>query len=224
MRIHFFRHYNINCAKGHVFMKFIYRLFDVTFSTLLLIAFFPVFIGIYFIRIFTVRGLPVFFVQDRLGLDGKIFRIYKFRTMIINAEEVLEDCLCSDPKLQKQYSVYKKLDNDPRVDSRLSAFLRRTNFDEIPQFINVLKNEMSVVGPRPYIKEELDGYPTNIRKKITSLKPGITGIWQVSKHINSTFEERVNLDLEYIENKNLTLDIKIFLKTFIIVLGKILHF
>lgn len=205
-------------------MKFICRLFDITFSTLFIIAFFPIFIGIYLIRIFTVRGLPVFFMQERLGLDGNIFRIYKFRTMIINAEEALEDCLFSDPKLQKQYSVYKKLDNDPRIDNRLSAFLRRTNLDEIPQFINVLKNEMSIVGPRPYIKEELDNYPNSIRQKINSLKPGITGIWQVSKHVNSTFEERVNLDLDYIEKKNLTLDIIIFLKTFIIVLGKILNF
>ena len=161
---------------------------------------------------------PLFYTQDRIGKDGKIFKMYKFRSMVVGAEEKLKELLANDEKAREEYSTYKKLKNDPRV-TRVGAFIRKTSLDEFPQFINVLKGELSIVGPRAYMvteKPEMgDAYETIIK-----CKPGITGLWQVSGRSDVTFQDRIDMDLEYHENYNLGMDILILLKTVIAVLNR----
>lgn len=138
---------------------------------------------------------PLFFSQERIGKDGKLFKMYKFRTMVVGADEVLKELLDNDEQARKEYEKNKKLKNDPRI-TKIGRFLRTTSLDEFPQFINVLKGDMSLVGPRPYLpREEEDmGY---YYYYITKCKPGITGLWQVSGRSELCFDDRLELDLEY---------------------------
>lgn len=155
----------------------------------------PLTIVLYFVKILDKDKGPLFFSQDRIGKDGKLFRMYKFRTMIVGADEALEKLLKNDEEARIEYEKNKKLKDDPRI-TKIGKFLRSTSLDEFPQFINVLKGEMSLVGPRPYLpREEEDmGY---YYYYITKCKPGITGLWQVSGRSELSFEERLDLDLEY---------------------------
>ena len=161
---------------------------------------------------------PLFYTQDRIGKDGKIFKMYKFRSMVVGAEEKLKELLANDEKTREEYSTYKKLKNDPRV-TKVGAFIRKTSLDEFPQFINVLKGELSIVGPRAYMvteKPEMgDAYETIIK-----CKPGITGLWQVSGRSDVTFENRLDMDIDYYENYSLGKDIRILFKTFSAVLNR----
>ena len=155
---------------------------------------------------------PVLYIQKRVGLNGKFFKIYKFRTMVVGADKKLRKYLKDNPDEAKEYEKYKKLKNDPRI-TKFGMFLRKTSLDEFPQFINVLKGEMSIVGPRPYLtkeKKEMGKY----YKYITRCKPGLTCIWQVSGRSNLTFADRLEMDMEYIENKSIKTDIQLILKTF----------
>lgn len=154
---------------------------------------------------------PIFFAQERIGLNGKLIKIYKYRSMVPNAEKVLEDLMESDPKIKEEYLTNKKLVNDPRI-TEAGEFLRRTSLDEFPQFINVLKGEMSFVGPRPYLpreKEDMDVYYNSIIK----CKPGITGMWQANGRSDVGFEERCRLDDYYYKNWKFSLDLIIIFKT-----------
>lgn len=155
----------------------------------------PLTIVLYFVKILDKDKGPLFFSQDRIGKDGKLFKMYKFRTMIVGADEELERILKHDEEARIEYEKNKKLKDDPRI-TKIGKFLRSTSLDEFPQFINVLKGEMSLVGPRPYLpREEEDmGY---YYYYITKCKPGITGLWQVSGRSELSFEERLDLDLEY---------------------------
>lgn len=155
----------------------------------------PLTIVLYIVKILDRDKGPLFFSQDRIGKDGKLFRMYKFRTMIVGADEELERILKTDKAARKEYEKNKKLKDDPRI-TKVGKFLRSTSLDEFPQFINVLKGEMSLVGPRPYLPREEDdmGY---YYYYITKCKPGITGLWQVSGRSELSFEERLDLDLEY---------------------------
>jgi len=158
----------------------------------------------------------IFFTQRRLGLDGKLFNVYKFRTMIPNAEAKLNELLIKDKSLKEEYLKFRKLKNDPRIIPHIGNFLRKSSLDELPQFINVLLGQMSVVGPRPYIENEFSIFSHRLELKvITAVKPGVTGYWQVipERH-ETTFEERVRKDIEYIEKKSFLLDLKIISKTF----------
>ena len=144
--------------------------------------------------------------------------MYKFRTMIVNADKELERYLEENADMKEEYSTYKKLKNDPRI-TKLGDFLRRTSLDEMPQFINILKGDMSLVGPRPYLlkeKEEMDGY----FKFITSLTPGLTGFWQISGRNDVTFNDRLDMDMNYYFKHDLKLDMKLLFKTILVVLGK----
>jgi len=190
------------------------RIFDVLFSLFALILFAPIFLLVsLMIKVKSPEG-SILFTQKRLGLNGKEFEVYKFRTMVPDAEAKLEELLERDEAVREEYLTYRKLKHDIRIIKGVGSFLRKSSLDELPQFINVLLGTMSVVGPRPYMKAEFVEHSSAIVKKITSLKPGITGYWQVipSRH-DTTFNERVKNDLEYIEQKSLWLDLKIIFKT-----------
>ena len=159
---------------------------------------------------------PIFFTQQRIGKGGKPFKIYKFRTMVPNAEQVLEELMEKDPAIKKEYLTNKKLENDPRI-TKAGKMLREKSLDEFPQFINVLKGEMSVVGPRPYLLREKEdmGYAYN---SIINCKPGVTGMWQTHGRSDVSFEERLDLDDYYYRNWNFWLDVTLLIKTIRIVI------
>lgn len=158
----------------------------------------------------------IFHVQNRIGQNGKEFKFYKFRSMIPNADEELKRLLENDEKLKEEYSINKKLENDPRV-TKAGKFLRKTSLDELPQMINILKGDMSLIGNRPYLPREKEDMGIYF-KEIVKTKPGLTGYWQVSGRSNTTFNERLKLERYYSNHMSMKLDIKIFFKTFAIVL------
>jgi len=190
------------------------RIFDMVFSLFALIFLSPVFLIIaIFIKLKSPNG-NILFIQRRLGKDNHLFKVYKFRTMSPDAEKTLEAWLMEDEKLKEEYFTYRKLKEDPRIIKGIGIFLRKTSLDELPQFLNVLKGEMSIVGPRPYIFKEFDEYePKKHIDIISSVKPGVTGLWQVTERNNTTFKSRVEKDIEYINSQNFCLDAKIILKT-----------
>lgn len=155
---------------------------------------------------------PIFFVQERIGKDGKLFKMYKYRSMIPNAEQVLKELMETDEDIRKEYKENKKLRNDPRI-TKAGKFLREKSLDEFPQFINVFKGDMSLVGPRPYLPGEREDMG-EIYEDIIGTKPGITGMWQTHGRSDVTFEERLDLDSFYFRNYSLWLDITLLLRTF----------
>jgi exopolysaccharide production protein ExoY len=170
----------------------------------------PLFMIISILYLFGDSKGPIFFKQVRVGKNGKRFHIYKFRSMIVNAEEKLK----ADKELYQKYlkNNYKlEPHEDPRI-TNLGRFLRKTSLDEIPQFINVLKGEMSLVGPRPVVVEELREYGDRV-DEFLSVKPGITGYWAVSGRSDVDYPERVDLELFYIYNQSIILDLQIIIKT-----------
>lgn len=180
-------------------------------------------LGIISIIVFTINKIegdrgPIFFVQKRIGENGKLFKLYKFRTMVVDADKILMKKLKSDKEFREKYLNYRKVENDDRI-TKIGKFLRKTSLDEFPQFINVLKGEMSLVGPRPYLNREKKDMGEYYRY-IIKCKPGITGLWQVSGRNQNTFKERLKLDLEYYNNRGLWYDIKIIFKTILSVFKK----
>ena len=171
----------------------------------------PLTIGIWIANKISKEEGPVFYTQDRIGKNGKIFKMYKYRSMVVGADEKLEKYLEENEEARKEFKEYKKLKDDPRI-TKIGKFIRKTSLDEFPQFINVLKGDMSLVGPRPYLpreKEDINGF----FKYITSCKPGITGLWQTSGRSDTTFTERLTLDMDYYYKHTLKRDIKILYKT-----------
>lgn len=161
-------------------------------------------------------GPQIFFRQLRVGKDGKRFYCYKFRSMVPNAEEVLEKLLASDPRARAEWYATQKLRSDPRITT-IGRVLRSTSMDELPQLINVLKGDMSLVGPRPVLDSELSRYG-RARESYLSVLPGITGLWQVSGRSQTTYRRRVALDKFYARNGSFMLDTQILLKTVSVVL------
>lgn len=156
---------------------------------------------------------PVFFSQKRVGKDGKEFNMYKFRSMVTDAEERLKELLA----LNETTGAMFKMKNDPRV-TRVGRFIRKTSIDELPQLFNVLKGDMSLVGPRPPLPREVDEY-TSYDKQRLFVVPGCTGLWQVSGRSNIGFKEMVELDLQYIQTRSLLVDVKIIFKTILVLFG-----
>ena len=187
------------------------RIMDVLGSLVGILALIPLSIYVYYKNRKEGDKDPIFFTQQRIGKDGKPFKIYKFRTMVPNAEQVLEDLMDKDPAIKKEYLTNKKLENDPRI-TKAGKMLREKSLDEFPQFINVLRGEMSIVGPRPYLlREKADmGYAY---KSIINCKPGVTGMWQTHGRSDVSFEERLELDDYYYRNWNFWLDVKLLIKT-----------
>ena len=155
---------------------------------------------------------PAIYRQARIGKNGKPFFCYKFRTMYYDADERLQGILDSNQKARQEWEEYRKLKDDPRV-TPIGQFLRRTSLDELSQILNILKGEMSLVGPRPVTQEEIDKYYKDSAELCFSVRPGITGLWQVSGRSNTSFEYRISLDSWYVRNWNLWLDIIILFKT-----------
>lgn len=171
----------------------------------------PITIVLYIANIIVKDNGPLFYSQLRIGKNGKLFRIWKFRSMVVGADEKLEEYLRENPEAREEYKINKKLKNDPRI-TKIGEFIRKTSIDEIPQFINVLKGDMSIVGPRPYLpreKEDMGSYYSCI----TKCKPGITGFWQVNGRSEVNFAERLNMDMVYFRGRSFKRDIKILIMT-----------
>ena len=187
------------------------RLIDICGGIVGTIVLIPLTIGIAIANLICKDNGPIFYSQYRIGKNGKLFKMYKYRSMVVGADEKLKKYLEENEVVRKEYKKYKKLKHDPRV-TKVGEFIRKTSLDEFPQFINVLKGDMSLVGPRPYLereKEDMNGY----YKYITTCKPGLTGFWQISGRSNVDFATRIDLDMQYYYNHSLKGDIKILFKT-----------
>ncbi|MBP1993984.1 sugar transferase [Paenibacillus eucommiae] len=196
--------------QAYLWMK---RLMDVVLVSIGIILLMPIFVMIaLLIKLDDPKGV-VFFYQMRSGKDGKPFRMYKFRSMVANAEELLAGLI---DKNEVQGHMFKMKD-DPRI-TRIGKFIRKTSLDELPQLLNVLRGEMSLVGPRPPLLMEVKHYSSYHMQRLRVI-PGCTGLWQISGRSNLNFEQMIELDLRYISERSLFLDMKIILKTFRALLG-----
>ena len=197
--------------------QFIKRSFDILCSLIGLLLMLPIAFIIKVMYMATGDFTSIFFVQDRIGKNGKEFRFFKFRSMCKNADQVLEKVLKEDKELAKEYKINKKLKDDPRI-TKVGKVIRKLSLDEVPQFINVFLGDMTMIGNRPYLpreKEDMGDYFDDIVKT----KPGLTGYWQVNGRSDVSFQKRLELEQFYSNNAGLRLDIKIFFKTFQVVLG-----
>lgn len=193
------------------FSRFIKRSFDILFSLAVLTLLSPLFLIIAFLIRLTSRGNPIF-GHERIGRGGKPFVCYKFRTMYVDAPIRLQGLLNRHSDLKAEWEKTHKLKNDPRV-TPLGKLLRKTSLDEFPQFWNVLKGDLSVVGPRPVVENELQTHFGTKAPLIISVRPGVTGLWQVSGRSNTSYAERVLLDETYINTQSFLLDLKLIIKT-----------
>lgn len=186
------------------------RLADIGIASLLLILLSPILLGAA-LATWLDSGLPILYRCQRLGRYGQPITVLKFRTMRNGAHKHLEELLSVDEERRMEYVLNKKLKDDPRI-TRIGSFLRRTSIDELPQLVNVLAGEMSLIGPRPYFADELRGRPEAV--EILSVRPGITGLWQVNGRSDRTFDDRLRLELSYIRRRGFVLDAKIAVLTF----------
>ena len=191
------------------------RVIDLACSTVLALLLLPL-MAVISLLIAVESGFPVFYSQKRLGHDGRTFHIWKFRTMVRNAAEILELSLASNAELRSEWAANQKLRNDSRI-TRVGKLLRKTSLDELPQLWNVIKGEMSLVGPRPIVDSEVAKYKAaySLYKKMT---PGVTGLWQVSGRNRTTYAERIAYDTYYVRNWSVWMDIYLFAKTIVVVL------
>lgn len=189
---------------------------DVTLATVGLVFLLPA-IALVMIALLIADGRPLCYAHTRIGRNGRPFQCLKFRTMCRDSAERLEALLSSCPVSRREWEESRKLENDPRVH-RLGDFMRRSSLDEVPQLINVLRGEMSLVGPRPVTSEELERYGDAVDHYL-SQRPGITGLWQVSGRSDTSYGERVALDSRYARTRSLWLDIVILYRTVIVVLA-----
>lgn len=194
--------------------KVVKRITDIIGGIIGLILLSPVFLILAICIKIDSKG-PVIFAHKRIGKNGKEFNMYKFRSMYKNAEEMIEN-FNEEQKIEWQENF--KLENDPRI-TKVGKFLRKTSLDELPQILNIIKGDLSIIGPRPIVDEELKKYGDN-KEKFLSITPGLTGYWQANGRSNTTYEERMQMELYYIDNQSLLLDIKIFFKTIVSVIKK----
>lgn len=191
---------------------FVKRALDIVGSLLGLLILSPLFLIVGFMIKKEDSGGPVFFSQDRVGKDGELFKMYKFRSMCVDAEEKLEYLL----ELNEVEGAMFKIRLDPRI-TKVGGFLRKTSIDELPQFFNVLKGDMSLIGPRPPLIREVKEYSEYDLQRLI-IKPGCTGLWQVNGRNNVSFSQMVDLDIEYISNLSLLNDFKILIKTIFVMI------
>ena len=223
-------------AKGRTFYYISKRIFDFSLAVLVLLCLFPL-IALIAILIKLDTPGPIFFVQDRVGVRRRtqhklpywqqvIFRVYKFRTMVCNADPSLHQAYVKAliekdgegmARLQGEDTQIRKLTRDPRI-TRLGRILRKSSLDELPQLLNVIKGDMSLVGPRPAIPYEVEMYQPWHRRRLETL-PGMTGLWQVTARSSADFDESIRLDIQYVEQQSLWLDLKILMKTPLVVIS-----
>ena len=196
-----------------VYIK-IKRVIDVILASVALILLSPLFAIIAIAIKIDSKG-PVFFAHKRIGKNGKIIKLYKFRSMVINAEELIKSFT---PEQMREYKENYKLTNDPRI-TKVGKFLRKTSLDELPQLINIINGDLSIIGPRPVVADELEKYGVN-KDKFLIVTPGLTGYWAANGRSNTTYEQRMEMELYYIDNLSLKMDIKVFFKTILSVLKK----
>lgn len=200
---------NTHSVKPKPIYDFVKRVFDIVWSLIGLIVLSPVFI-ILFILVKTTSEGPVFFAHKRVGKGGKTIKIYKFRSMVTNAEELIKQFT---PEQKAEYEKNFKLENDPRI-TKVGNFMRKTSLDELPQLINILKGDISIVGPRPVMDVETKIYG-NYRNMLLSVKPGLTGFWAANGRSHTTYTRRRAMEIFYVKNRSVLLDLKIIFKTFI---------
>lgn len=191
------------------------RTFDIVFSLAILILFSPFYLAIALLVAISSHG-PVFYVQERVGKNYRHFGCIKFRTMVDNADQLLEELLQTSPQLQKEFDTSFKLRSDPRI-TWIGRLLRMTSLDEFPQFWNVLMGDMSVVGPRPLVPEELYRYGDQM-DHVIQIRPGLTGLWQVSGRNDIPYVQRIRIDAYYVNNRSFWMDIVVVTRTIGVVL------
>lgn len=187
------------------------RGFDLFFSTFVLTMGLPLYIAIALTIRLTSSG-KIIYSQERIGRGGKPFRCYKFRTMYEDADVRLKEILEANPHLKVEWEKNRKLKEDPRITS-VGIFLRSTSLDEFPQFWNVLRGDLSVVGPRPVVHEEMVKHFGPKAKKVFSIRPGLTGLWQISGRSNTSYEQRIILDEKYVDQHSFWMDLKLIALT-----------
>ena len=206
----------IEITKSKVIYNMIKRVFDIILSIISIILLSPLFIIIAILIKIDSKG-KVFYKHKRVGKNGEYIYLYKFRSMYSDSKERLEEML-KDPKIRKEWEENYKLDHDPRI-TKIGSILRKTSLDELPQLLNILNGDMSFVGPRPVIDDEIKKYGKNI-DKLLSVIPGLTGWWACNGRSCTSYEERMKLELFYVENRGILLDIKVLIKTFISVIKR----
>lgn len=183
------------------------RIMDIVLSLIALVLLSPIFLIIALAIKLESKG-PVFFKHTRIGKNGKIIKIYKFRSMVENAEDLIKKFT---PEQMKEYKENYKLTNDPRI-TKVGKVLRKTSLDELPQLINIIKGELSIIGPRPVVQEELEKYGQNAQKFL-SVTPGLTGYWAANGRSCTSYEQRMEMELFYVDNLSFKMDMKVFFKT-----------
>lgn len=208
--------------KKHRILKylnaFLKRIMDIIGGLVGLMLLAPATIIVAILNFINKENGPIFYAQKRVGKDGKMFKMYKFRTMIVDADKKLNEILEKDEALRKEWEENRKLKNDPRI-TKIGNFLRKTSIDEIPQFINVLIGNLSLVGPRAVVADEIEKFGI-YQKDVLSVKPGITGYWAANGRSETSYEERVFMETKYAMNCSVWMDIKILFKTVVSVLKK----
>jgi len=198
------------------------RFVDIVGALVGCIVLLPLTLGIWIANMIAKDNGPVFYAHKRIGKNGKEFKMYKFRTMCMNAHDMVKNEESMKRYFTKeQIEEWKenfKIEDDPRI-TKIGKFLRKTSLDEIPQVINILKGELSIIGPRPVIGEELEKYEEN-KEKFLSVTPGLTGYWAAHGRSDTDYEERMKMELYYVENLSLKLDVQIFFKTIVSVLKR----
>ena len=195
-------------TRGTTFYLIVKRTIDILGALIGLVLLSPIFLIVAIAIKLDSKG-PIIFGHTRKGLHGKDIKVYKFRTMYSNASEIFESFT---PEQKEEYYTNFKLDNDPRV-TKLGGFLRKTSLDELPQLFNILKGDMTIIGPRPIVEKEIELYG-DYANKLFSVVPGLTGYWQANGRSDTTYEERIKMDMYYIDNRGFWLDFKIIIKTF----------
>ncbi len=206
---------NSSSQRKNLYDRSIKRIFDIVFSILVLILGFPVLLLIAILVKLSSPG-PLFYVQQRLGRNLSKFGCMKFRTMHPEADDILNNLLEKNSLLKNEFQKDFKIRNDPRITT-FGKFLRRSSLDELPQFINVLKGDMSIVGPRPIVQDEVPRYGEFL-KEVNSVRPGITGLWQISGRNNLSYKRRVGLDVSYVRNRNIYMDFRIVIRTIFVLI------
>lgn len=195
--------------------EFVKRTFDLVCGLIGCLLMLPIALVVKVSYMLTGDFKSIFYTQKRIGKNGKIIGIYKFRSMVHNADEVLKELL-KEPKYKKEWDENQKFENDPRI-TKVGKILRKTSLDEIPQFINVVNNDMSLIGPRPLVEGELDAHKGK-HEIYEKVKPGITGWWACNGRSATTYKKRLELEYYYVNNRSLLLDVKCIVKTITAVL------